>query len=120
MMKKQSYQKKERLKSRKDIDALFREGSSVHIFPIRAVFRTISQNGGPPVKAAVSVSSRLFRKSVDRNLIKRRIREAYRKQKDLVTLQEGKHIQLMLIYTANKELPFHNIFKAVGRILQQL
>ena len=62
---------------------------------------------------AVSVPKRLFKRAVKRNLLKRRLRESFRLQKQL--LPAG--VDLMLIYGSPEILPFSDIFDAVGKIL---
>lgn len=76
-----------------------------------------------PVQATVSVSSRNFKKAVDRNRIKRQLREVYRLQKPDLTMQLGdinKQIALFFIYTG-KELPEYNdLFEKMQKILTRL
>ncbi|MDE3144051.1 MAG: ribonuclease P protein component [Bacteroidota bacterium] len=76
-----SYQSKEKLKSRKLMDQLFTAGKSVSVFPVKAMFNEIDAAIDFPVKAGVGVSIRNFKKAVDRNRIKRLLREAYRLNK---------------------------------------
>src|SRR5713226_7397126 len=71
--------KSERLKSRKQIDALFEAGKKITQFPFRLLYRT--EPGKGIVKAGFTVSSKNFPRAVDRNRIKRLSREAYRIQK---------------------------------------
>ena len=74
--------KQEKLKSRKLIEKLFKEGSSVKKFPLRLVFLQTSHTSNFPIQASFSVPKRNFKKAVDRNRIKRQIREAYRLNKE--------------------------------------
>jgi len=78
---KYSFNKSEKLKSKILIDKLFKEGKSVSAFPLRLVYMPIDQNNKTLSKAGVSVSKRNFKRAVDRNRIKRLIREAYRLRK---------------------------------------
>ncbi len=97
--------KKDRLKSRKDINALFANGKKINHFPIRAIWMHTSSNNA--LQAGFSVSSKYFKRAVDRNRIKRLMREGYRLQKQKLELSLHKHnkkIALFLIYTG-KELP---------------
>jgi ribonuclease P protein component len=114
MVKKLTLGKKERLKSRKLIDQLFKEGRNFNLFPFRVYYLF------PKAKAAdlnvnlqfgVGVSTRNFKHAVDRNRIKRLTREAYRLQKlPFQELLESKQltIALFLIYTG-KELPAYEV-----------
>ncbi|MEP7256749.1 MAG: ribonuclease P protein component [Flavitalea sp.] len=98
--------KNERLKSRKLIELLFKEGKSFAIFPVR-VYQLETEELSVSLQAGFTASSRSFKKAVDRNRIKRVMREAYRLQKHpLNTLLEHKNKKLCLffIYTG-RELP---------------
>lgn len=75
--------KKERLCSRKAIDALFSgaDSRSLSVYPIRAVFRHTEDTG---TRVLVSVSKKRFRHAVDRNRVKRQLREQYRLHKGIL------------------------------------
>ena len=76
--------KAERLKSKKLIDRLYEEGNSIKVFPLRMVYLQTEHTSEFPVQVGVSVPKRNFKRAVDRNRIKRLMREAYRKQKYMV------------------------------------
>lgn len=125
MAKQFSLGKNERLKSRKQIEQLFSEGRSFSITPLKVYYLTSlnNLNSSFNLQFGVGVSGKNFRKAVDRNRIKRLIKESYRLQKSELqqTLKE-KRIQLTIffIYT-NKELPAFNIMKEkVNVILNKL
>lgn len=84
-IKKQSvsftYNKKEKLKSKKLIDQMFVQGKSVSAYPLRLVYMPTTFNTNNIAKTGVSVSKRNFKTAVDRNRIKRLLREAYRLNK---------------------------------------
>jgi ribonuclease P protein component len=114
----------ERLKSRKSIEQLFKEGQRFSITPFRVLFAI--DHAKPAVngiKFGVTVSSKQFRKAVDRNRIKRLVRESYRLQKlPLVEMlkEKNKGLQLFIIYTA-KEMPDHKtVYEKVHMILKKL
>jgi ribonuclease P protein component len=109
-----TFKKEEKLKSEKAIAALFAEGKSALFYPLKIVWKFTEDDFNSPARAAFGVSSKIFRKSTDRNLIKRRTREAYRKHKN--TLYEGlgeKKLTLMFIYIAREELDYARIEKSV-------
>ena len=80
--------KTERLCSKKAIDALFTctDSKSLSAYPIRVVYRHTEEAG---IRILVSVSKKRFRHAVDRNRVKRQLREAYRLNKHLLSPQEG-------------------------------
>mgnify|MGYP002621009786 CR=1 FL=1 len=69
--------------------------------------------GGEVSRILVSVPKRSFRRAVKRNLLKRRIREAYRVQKHLLSAP----VDIQFIYIAPDVLPFEDIFRSVGQCL---
>ena len=76
-----TFNKQEKLKSRKRIDHdLFSNGKSASAFPITVLF-DFAENAAEPLQAGVTVSSRKFKKAVERNRVKRILREGYRLQK---------------------------------------
>lgn len=101
----QSFGKAERLKNKILIGKLFSQGSSVSKYPLRLVYLKTDQQPDIPIKVAVSVSKRSFKKAVDRNRIKRLIREVYRLNKALFINQIGSNnYAFIFLYTA-KEIP---------------
>ena len=102
-----TFNKRQKLKSRKQIEHLFSKGKSFHVSPIKALYDFNTLNAGLNLQAGVAVSSRNFKKAVDRNRIKRLLREAYRLQKnELQNLLKGKNLPMSIffIYTG-KVLP---------------
>ncbi|WP_246073514.1 ribonuclease P protein component [Dinghuibacter silviterrae] len=102
----------ERLKSRKQIDFLFRSAKSFSVFPLRVFYRW---EGSAAARVGVGAPKRHFKRAVDRNRIKRLLREGYRLQKEALP---GLHA--FIIYTG-KELPTQaEIMDKIGVILKKL
>ncbi|MCB0663854.1 MAG: ribonuclease P protein component [Saprospiraceae bacterium] len=115
-----TYTRKERLKNKTVISNLFSNGQSYSLYPIRVVYTTNPDaKSDAPIQFALSVSKKKFKKAVDRNRVRRLIREAWRLEKETIiqTLPENAPpIALMIIFTG-KEIPdFKTIKKSVGRI----
>lgn len=110
--------KAERIKSLKTIDELFKNGSSFFLHPIKIIYGRYPTTGSA-WQAAFMVSKRTFKRSVDRNRIKRQLREAWRRNKSLIAANELP-VQVILIYTAQK-LPLQEelnlaVIKAIQKI----
>jgi len=114
--------KNERLKHRKFIEQLFKEGKSFSIFPFR-VFFLFMEELQAPLQAGFSASTRNFKKAVDRNFIKRITKEAYRLQKQELNahlVRKQKKMAVFFVYT-DKNLPvFAVVKKRVHLVLQKL
>jgi ribonuclease P protein component len=109
----------ERLKSRKQIELLFSEGKKFSINPFR-VFYLLNELTNPVIQFGVGVSNKNFKKAVDRNRIKRLVREAWRLQK--LPLQQKlkekkRQLNIFFIYTG-KEIPEYS--EAVDKINKTL
>lgn len=96
----QTFSKNERLCSKPLIDKLIQKGNSFNGFPFKISWMEI-QESTAEVKILISVPKRKFKKAVDRNKIKRLIREAYRKNKYLLIDHLGeKKIILLVVYVS--------------------
>ena len=69
-------------------------------------------------RIVVSVSKKFFKRAVKRNLLKRRIRESWRKQKHLLEL-EG-NFDILLIYSVKEILSYEEIYSSIGQVIDAL
>lgn len=123
MVKKFTLKKAERLKRRKIIEQLFSEGRAVTAFPIRVQYKLIEESETASLQAGFSASSRNFKRAVDRNRIKRLMREAYRLQKaplEQALQTKKRQLALFLIYTGRELPPYALVQEKVGLVLKKL
>ena len=120
----QSLRKEERLKSRKLIKSLFDSGKIIHQYPFKVLYSVKkNENKEHPAQIAVSVSKRNFKRAVDRNHIKRKIREAYRLNKQVFyeeLTNSDQNLYFFVIYTAKADLEFTEIEIEMKNLLQKL
>ncbi len=107
------FRKEERLNKGKDIQELFKKGSSFYLYPFKVILLPNQDQAHPVHQVIISVSVRNFKRAVDRNLIKRRIREAYRLNK--AGIPASKKLMIAYIYTAKEILPFDQIQEKLAR-----
>ncbi|HYX10200.1 MAG TPA: ribonuclease P protein component [Bacteroidales bacterium] len=115
--------KSERLCSKKDIAKLFSAGKSRTEYPFRVTLLIIEGEKDPGAKVIFGVSRKLYKRAVQRNLIKRRIREAFRLQKNALNeklTRENKTMLLMLNYIGREVLPYQIFEKRIGIIIARL
>lgn len=116
---KYGFSKQEKLTGKKKIEGLFKRGSSFYLkdFQVRHL---VSEEIGPH-QILISVPKRNFKRAVDRNLIKRRIREAYRLNKALIPdSSESKGLYIGFIYLSKQILTFDNIQTQLIQCLERL
>lgn len=107
--------KAERISGRAATEALLRKGRWGVLQPVRYCW--MADNGAGCNRIMVSVPKRLFKRAVKRNLLKRRMREAYRTQKDLLP-QKG--IDLMLIYSSKDIVRYDFLKSEISHILAEI
>ncbi len=104
--------KTERLSSKKDIQELFKNGSSFYLYPFKVVM--LPNVASKVHQVLFSVPKRIFKRAVDRNLLKRRMREAYRLHKHLLPT-EPQVLNIAYIYTSKDVLDYTSIAKSVKK-----
>ena len=124
MITKYTFGKEERLKSGQHIQYLLKEGQTISVFPFK-IFWGDSKDPHQkfPARTAILVPKRKFKRAVDRNFMKRRIREAYRQNKNLIygPLQEkDMNIKLVILLLADEFLSFDTLDTGIQEILGKL
>ncbi len=109
--------KQERLKSRKLIKRLYEEGETVKNFPLRMMYLQTKHTSEFPTQVGVSVPKRNFKRAVDRNRIKRLMRESYRKNKYIVYDTVENPYVYMISYLAKEEWKYKSIEKKMRKLL---
>ena len=123
-----SYQKKDKLKSRKQTQFLFAKGQSMNAFPLKLIY-TIEASEPGTLQAGVGAPSRTFRKAVARNRVKRLLREGYRLERPAFveaanTAMEKLRVNLFFLYTdatviTQKEIQ-EKIKQLLGRVAEKI
>jgi len=115
------FRKEHKLKSRKIIQNVFAEGNSFTVFPLKVLW--LPANEQNCLQTGISVGSRHFKRAVDRNRIKRLIRETYRLQKfelEEHLQKENKQLSVFIMYIS-KYLPDYNmLYTACSKIITKL
>jgi ribonuclease P protein component len=114
------YTKKEKLKSQKTIERLFRDGRAVTQRPLRLIYLQFQKTGGVTIETGVTVSGKVFKKAVDRNRIKRLMRECYRLNKSVVFNNLEGRFAFLFLYLGKDMPTFIEIDAAMKAILRKL
>ena len=109
--------KSERLHAEKLIKELFNEGSSFFLYPFKVVFLAKNELVDQPNQVVFSVSKKKIKKASGRNFIKRRLKENYRLNKQLLST---KGILLGFIFVGNPEMSFSEIEPRMKLALERL
>ncbi|HRN40552.1 MAG TPA: ribonuclease P protein component [Vicingus sp.] len=117
------FPKIEKLKSTKDLDELFGSGKSIHEPPIRAIYKKKTEKSNVTLSVGVSAPKKLIKLAVNRNLIKRRIREAYRlnnHQLKQTLIDSETQLNIMFVYTSKQLFSYNEIEDKIKVILNRL
>lgn len=119
--------KSERLNSMTLISRLFNEpgSQSTTIFPVRAIYKTVERtDDSPAVRVLMSVPKRKLHNAVDRNRVKRQLREAYRKQKsrliEVLNEHDGEAMLVALVWLDEAVRPSDVVNQCVARLLNRI
>ena len=95
-------------------------------FPLRVVYMTVTQDEGdaslPPTQLLVSVPKKHFKRAVKRNRVKRQVREAYRLQRQIVSLKvkDKQSVVMAFIWLDDKLWPTETVKQKVGNLMQRI
>ncbi|MEX2336518.1 MAG: ribonuclease P protein component [Fulvivirga sp.] len=110
--------KQDKLKSERLIEKLFTEGKSVKKFPLKLVYLPIKASDDAPLKTGISVPKKLVKTAPGRNRIKRLMREAFRKNKYLVTNTIPGSYAFMFIYISRDKTDYECMNRTMIKLLQ--
>ncbi len=117
----QTLPKNERLSRKKLIKVLFEKGLSQKLYPIRLIYLPHPENSGTH-QALFSVSKKNYKRAVDRNRLKRQMREAYRLNKHIITCNQELKVPFLLayIYIGKEKLSYGQIEEKIIISLHRL
>ncbi|TLX73088.1 ribonuclease P protein component [Labilibacter sediminis] len=118
-----TFPKAERLCSHNIIEELFTKGDGFVCYPFRVVYLKTSLTEEVNSQVMFSVSKRKFKKAVDRNLLKRRCKEAYRlNRKDFsdFLISSNQQIAFAMVYISSQRMPYSSIEKGMKKALLKL
>jgi len=118
-----TFRKHEHLKSRRIIDELMKKGASVTMQPLKLIWMEAPLETKVPAQVAFGVSKKNFPLAVDRNRIKRQMRECYREHKNKLydfLNASGKQYAIMLVFTSKKQPSFNELMLKYAVTLQRL
>lgn len=118
-----TFKKGERLRKKTYIESLFEANKSFLCYPLKFFYREIEEVQTVPVQVLIVVPKKKLRKAVDRNLIKRRIRETYRIRKETIIdkIQSKRKLLLLgVMYLSDKKIDYKQIDNVMEKGIEKL
>ena len=114
--------KEERLRGERVFSYLFDHGQTFFQTPYKVFWLKTTESALYPIRFAVSIPKRRFKRAVKRNLLKRRTREVFRTNKQILStaITDGRQIHVLVIYASDKLLPYAKLEEAMKTILQRI
>jgi|WetSurMetagenome_2_1015567.scaffolds.fasta_scaffold1712057_1 ribonuclease P protein component len=119
----QGFKKSEKLCSKKIFDSLISDGNSLYLALLKVIYLKNPESAEFPVQVAFSVPKKGFKLAVSRNLLKRRMREAYRKNKHILldpAEKAGIKVAFIIVYRQNNIAAYAEIEKEIVSALLKL
>ncbi|HEX7413462.1 MAG TPA: ribonuclease P protein component [Bacteroidia bacterium] len=116
-----TFKKEERLYGHAALNNVYNKGKRVQTDSIKVIYIEVPTSDKPPCRVVFSVPKRSFKKAVDRNLIKRRMREIYRNHKHLLynyLNEKEKSIHLYIIYRSRQIISFDELKESLLKALK--
>ena len=115
--------KSEKLCSHTAIDDMFAHGQSIIAYPLRAVFMSGAERGDAPARFFISIPKKKVHRAVRRVLMRRRTREAYRLNRQLLLpslIENGKSVDVAFIYLSTSLSDYATIEERMRSILSKM
>jgi ribonuclease P protein component len=119
----ETFSKSEKLCSKKAIDCLFEKGSLFYVYPFKVIYNLDKHPEEPGQRVLISIPKKYLRRSVDRNHMKRLVRESYRRLKSRihVPVKEAKTgLNIAIIFTGRKVISFQEVNQAIEQIISKI
>ena len=117
-----TFRKEERLHNFHTINELFNEGKTFIKFPFKVVYLPLKDDLMFPAQVIMSVSKKKFKRANKRNLIRRRMKESYRLNKETlyeILNTQKVNIAIAFIYLPSELLPYHEIDKGMKKVIEK-
>lgn len=118
------FPKKEHLTGQKNIETLYKQGNNFLVFPFRVVFLDVTNTKETlPIRVMVSVSKKKFKRAVDRNRVKRLMRESYRLNKNVIhqfANNRGVKLHIAFQYISKEIESFQYMYRKMEKALQKM
>ncbi len=115
----QTFPKKEKLKNKKLITQLFEEGRAITSFPIKLIYLRTEVSNGVKIQTGVTVPKKNFKSAVQRNQIKRLLRESYRLNKASVFNNSEGSFAFLFLYLGKEQPTYQNINVHLTKVLDK-
>ncbi len=121
---KYTFPKTVRLHLRNEVAQVFAQGQSIFQFPFRAVFMIVEKpNPESPFQVLLNVSKRKFKRAVDRNTVKRKMRESFRLQQEVlqkISVDTQHQLLIAIMYIDAKHNDYEVYHKSMHKLLQKM
>ena len=116
---KNTFSKQEKLKGKKNFEILFTKGKRIKVYPVQLCYHSMGFKDGSPLKVAVVAPKKKFKKAIQRNRVKRLLRESYRLNKSLVFNNIEGNFALLFVYLGHTVPTFVQVESAMSQLLKK-